>query len=155
MSHSLKKKLLLEYKCSTMLCWFLLYSKVNHLYPLSSEFHSHVGHCRALSSLTQGSNSCLLHCRQILYCLSHQGNPRFSLLTYFIHRVIVHICQVQSPSSSHPRFLSLVSMFVLYLCLYFYFANKIICIIFLDSTLCVNMIFIFLFLTYFILCNSL
>ena len=25
--------------------------------------------------LTQGSNSGLLHCRQILYCLSHQGNP--------------------------------------------------------------------------------
>ena len=23
--------------------------------------------------LTQGSNPCLLHCRQILYCLSHQG----------------------------------------------------------------------------------
>ena len=26
--------------------------------------------------LTQGSNLGLLHCRQILYCLSHQGNPR-------------------------------------------------------------------------------
>ena len=25
--------------------------------------------------LTQGSNPGLLHCRQILYCLSHQGNP--------------------------------------------------------------------------------
>ena len=25
--------------------------------------------------LTQGSNLSLLHCRQILYCLSHQGNP--------------------------------------------------------------------------------
>ena len=25
--------------------------------------------------LTQGLNSCLLHCRQILYYLSHQGNP--------------------------------------------------------------------------------
>ena len=24
---------------------------------------------------TQGSNPCLLHCRQILYCLSHQGSP--------------------------------------------------------------------------------
>ena len=25
--------------------------------------------------LTQGLNPGLLHCRQILYCLSHQGNP--------------------------------------------------------------------------------
>jgi len=25
--------------------------------------------------LTQGSNPGLLHCRQILYCLSHQGSP--------------------------------------------------------------------------------
>ena len=25
---------------------------------------------------TQGSNPGLLHCRQILYCLSHQGSPR-------------------------------------------------------------------------------
>ena len=25
--------------------------------------------------LTQGSNLGLLHCRQILYCLSHQGSP--------------------------------------------------------------------------------
>ena len=26
--------------------------------------------------LTQGPNSGLLHCTQILYCLSHQGNPK-------------------------------------------------------------------------------
>ena len=25
---------------------------------------------------TQGSNPCLLHCRQLFYCLSHQGSPR-------------------------------------------------------------------------------
>ena len=29
--------------------------------------------------LTQGSNSGPLHCRQIPYCLSHQGNPKESL----------------------------------------------------------------------------
>ena len=29
--------------------------------------------------LTQGSNSGLLHCRQILYCLSHQGSPLVNL----------------------------------------------------------------------------
>ena len=26
-------------------------------------------------SFSRGLNSCLLHCRQILYCLSHQGSP--------------------------------------------------------------------------------
>ena len=31
--------------------------------------------------LTQGSNSGLSHCRQILYCLSHQGNPVIGLLS--------------------------------------------------------------------------
>ena len=32
--------------------------------------------------LTQGLNPGLLHCRQILYCLSHQGSPRsfFSII---------------------------------------------------------------------------
>ena len=28
---------------------------------------------------SQGSNPGLLHCRQILYCLSHQGSPHFKL----------------------------------------------------------------------------
>ena len=28
-----------------------------------------------LPDLTQGSNLCLLHCRQIIYLLSHQGSP--------------------------------------------------------------------------------
>ena len=30
--------------------------------------------------LTQGSNSGLLHCRQILYCLSYQGNPKVRII---------------------------------------------------------------------------
>ena len=30
--------------------------------------------------LTQWSNSGLLHCRQILYCLSHQGNPKVRII---------------------------------------------------------------------------
>ena len=37
----------------------------------------------------QGSNPGLLHCRRILYCLSHQGSPDiFSLVHYFffLHR---------------------------------------------------------------------
>ena len=28
-----------------------------------------------LPDLTQGSNLCLLHCKEILYLLSHQGSP--------------------------------------------------------------------------------
>ena len=31
---------------------------------------------------TQGSNPGLLHCRQILYCLSHQGSPRMEWVAY-------------------------------------------------------------------------
>ena len=30
---------------------------------------------------TQGSNPCLPHCRQILFCLSHQGSPNSALLS--------------------------------------------------------------------------
>ena len=37
---------------------------------------------RALSCPTQGSNPGLLHCRQILYCLSHQGSPRMEWVAY-------------------------------------------------------------------------
>ena len=29
---------------------------------------------------TQGLNPGLLHCRQILYCLSHWGSPKFALV---------------------------------------------------------------------------
>ena len=37
-----------------------------------------VDSCSLLNGIfpTQGSNPGLLHCRWILYCLSHQGNPR-------------------------------------------------------------------------------
>ena len=37
--------------------------------------------------LTQGSNSGLPHCRQILYFLSHQGSPTFS--TYYMKMMIL------------------------------------------------------------------
>ena len=33
---------------------------------------------------TQGSNPGLLHCRQMLYPLSHQGSPQYKLLQYII-----------------------------------------------------------------------
>ena len=53
---------------------------VAHWAPLSMDFpgkNTGVG-CHALLQRifsTQGSNLCLLHCRQILYHLSHQGSP--------------------------------------------------------------------------------
>ena len=41
---------------------------------------------------TQGLNLGLLHCRQILYCLSHRGNPKYLVLKVysFIH-VAIHL----------------------------------------------------------------
>ena len=48
-------KLLLEYSCFTMLCWFWLYSKKNHpyvyIYPLFFGFPSHLGHHKGLSGV--------------------------------------------------------------------------------------------------------
>ena len=35
--------------------------------------------------LTQGSNPGLLHCRQILYCLSYQGRPSNAILKFIFH----------------------------------------------------------------------
>ena len=43
--------------------------------------------------LTQGSNPGLLHCRQILYCLSHQGSPK----------ILEQIAYPFSRGSSPPR----------------------------------------------------
>ena len=59
---------------------FVIPWTVAHKAPLSMEFSRQeyrVG-CHSLLQaifLTQGSNPGLLHCRQILYCLSHQKSP--------------------------------------------------------------------------------
>ena len=40
--------------------------------------------------LTQGSNPGLLHCRQILYCLSHQRiNIKKCILTYYFNKLVL------------------------------------------------------------------
>ena len=54
-----------------------------------------VGSCSLLQGIfpTQGSNPSLLHCRQILYQLSHQGSPR----------ILEWIAYPFSSRSSHPR----------------------------------------------------
>ena len=101
-----------------MLYQFLLYSKVNQLceyiYPLFFGFPSHSGHHRAQSSLC---HTVLSHELSILYIVS-----------------IVYICQSQSPGSfplPQPRCLYVCT---LHLRLYFCFANRFNCTIFLDST---------------------
>ena len=67
---------------------------------------------------------------------------------------IVYMCQFQSSNSS-PLLPPQVSIH-LHLCLYFCFANKFICITFLDSTYRqYNAIFVLLFLTFFTLYYSL
>ena len=52
------------------------------------EFSRPVGSLSLLQGIfpTQGSNSGLLHCRRILYQLSHQGSPIYTVYThmYFI-----------------------------------------------------------------------
>ena len=54
------------------------YQPTRLLCPCSSPGNSTGVGCHALLQgifLTQGLNPGLLHCRQILYCLSHQGSP--------------------------------------------------------------------------------
>ena len=66
---------LLEYSCFTMLCQFLLYSKVSQLYvyifPLFFRFPSHLGHHRSLSrvpcAIQQVLISCLFYTQQCIY----------------------------------------------------------------------------------------
>ena len=73
-----------------------------------------------------------------------------------IFHIVMYICQSQYPNLSYtppfPRYPYICSLF---LCLYFCFANMFISTVFLDSTYkrcCI--IFLFLFLTYFILHDS-
>ena len=72
--------------------------------------------------LTQGWNLGLLHCRQILYCLSHQGSPNWYSVSF--HCLLYHIhhsqeSRVDSPASLFEIFcccssvLSLITLSVL------------------------------------------
>ena len=38
---------------------------------------------------TQGSNLDLLHCRQTLYCLSHQGSPSANLIFFWTYEMVI------------------------------------------------------------------
>ena len=100
---------------------------------------------------TQGSNPGLLHCRQILYHLSHQGSPYVYIYPLFFGFPSIEVTTEQSAGNSlvtcfghssvyyvnislplHPTLGFLhwhLYICFLRLCLYFCFANKIICTI--------------------------
>ena len=54
--------------------------------------------------LTQGSNPGLLHCRWILYCLSHQGNPKGIL------SLLIPLCQSYASFTPNLLFFSLLML---------------------------------------------
>ena len=98
-----------------MLYWFLLYSRVNQLYLFWISFPF-----RSPQSTECHSPSC------VQYVISY---------LFFTQYPIVYIFESQSPGASHPLLPALVSMcFVLYLWVSLCLADKIISIIFLDST---------------------
>ena len=78
-----------------------------YIYTLPFGFPSHLSHHRALS--------------RVPWALS-----RLSLVPYFIHSIIVHMCQFQAHSSSHPLAVPPWCPYVssLRVCLCFHFANK-------------------------------
>ena len=76
---ALKVKVLIAQSCLT-LCYGLQPTRL--LCPCNPLGKNTGGGCHALLQEifpTQGSNWDLPHCRQILYHLSHQGSPRYSL----------------------------------------------------------------------------
>ena len=131
-----------------MLCQFLSYSKENQiyiyiymylyihthtpLYPLFFEFLSHLGHCRALSRVP----------------CAHQ------LSVLRIVSVVVYVSIQTSEFITPHLFPHLVSVCSLRLCLYFCFANQIVCTTFLNS-ISVLIYDICFLLTYFALYDSL
>ena len=98
---SFLKKFRLEYSCFTMLCWFLLHSKLNQLYiyiyVLFFRFPSHLGHHRALSGVP---------------C----ANSRFSLVIYVIHSIDTVYINPNLPIHPTPPSQLGNHKFVLYIC---------------------------------------
>ena len=104
---------LLEYRCFTILCQFLLYNKVNQLYvyiyPFFLGFPSHLGHHRVLSRVPCAIQQVLIsylfytQCQQCIYV-----NPKLPI---------------------HPPpcpFCLGIDVWSLHLCLSFCFVNKIV-----------------------------
>ena len=92
------------------LCLFVTPRTVPHQASLSMEFSRQgtgVGSHSLVQGIfpTQGSNLGLLHCRQILYHLSHQGSPR--VITFRIKFMIPSVLSDFSFPHSLLSFLSL------------------------------------------------
>ena len=78
--------------CPT-LCDPVGYSLARLLCPWDFQGKNTGVHCCSLLwgiFLTQGSNQGLLHCRQILYCLSHWGSPIYQF-THLITYLSIHL----------------------------------------------------------------
>ena len=121
-------KFLLEYSCFTILCQFILYSKVNQLcvyiYPLFFGFPSHLGYHRALSRVP-----CVI--QQVL----------ISYLFYTQYQQCIYV-NPNLPIPPIPHFLPWYPhVHSLHLCLYFCFANKFIYIVFLVESNIVKYVF--------------
>ena len=106
-----------------------------YIYSLICEFPSHLGHHRKLS--------------KSFLCYTVDS---YSLSVLYI---LVFTCQYQFSSSSCPPFPVGIHMFVLYICVSISALQiNFICIIFLDSKYRqYYTIFVFLFLTYFTMCD--
>ena len=92
-------KFLLEYSCFTMLCQFLLYSKLNQLYiyiyPLFFGFPSHLGHHRALSRVPcalQVLINYLFYTQQCIYVNPHLPVHPTSLPPQYPYVRSLHLC---------------------------------------------------------------
>ena len=112
----------LEYSCFTMLFYFLLYSNVNqlqytHIYIYIAPLLGISFPFRSPQSIKQSS---------LCYTVSHQ----LSILY-----LVMYICQFQSPDPSHSPFPPQCPYICsLHLCLYFCFAKRFVCTIFLTYT---------------------
>ena len=131
----------MEYSCFTVLCWFLLYSKIKQpcVHSLSHVwlFVTRWTLARQAPLLKQPS----IHMHPLLYGLLpiqvttvHWVEfpvlyDMFSLVTSFIHSISIEcMCQSQSPNSSHSLFLSWYpNICPLCLCFYVCFADKVCC----------------------------
>ena len=52
---------------------------------------------------TQGLNPCLLHCRQRLYCLSHQGTSKIMVASFNRSHACAGILSAPHPAAGHRR----------------------------------------------------
>ena len=98
------KKKKVEYSCFTILCYFLLYSKVNQLYiqPLFFVFPSHLHHQRAVSRVPCGIQQVLIsylsYTQQYVYV-----NPNFPI--HPASSSLFHLVSICLFSMSVPLFL--------------------------------------------------